>query len=853
MNKNTKFTIPTKIITSANQPRFFPKSRAFILVFTILALTVLVANTFIWKPLLEVDNVSYKNIYANSDFSYKDIKSTQKLIEDAIDNVKPSLKKDKEIAGEQLSVLTDYFQTIIDVKQVTTEDPYYSKSEISTDVQKYLFSLSQTQWEKNICVPVLETLAQLMAGGIPRDASTGTMQHAIRELIPPGTTKIEDKAITQILMGVFYPKTAKAYYSLMEDTSSAKAKKKEFEDLYANFLTLKIDNEKWLKTDVYIPEVGLVTTYLGRTVFILRRLELIRSVKTLNRLAYMVLPEPIRDDAKLIKEDKLWEAKEVAVNTLTQMFEEGLTQVEIDNSDEEIQKYLPGNLNVSQKNLIYFLLKRSLKPNVYIDQKQLEVLKKEVRKTVKPVYVNVERGTLLLERGQLITEDKLHVLEAAGLLDKRIDWNGVTEVFTIVTLIVFLFVLYLYLFERDIFVSSTYLWLISINILIVTLVSEFISTSAPQFMPLAIMAGILAMFASKRLALVTLLYTFLLYFKALDLDYTTIITLFMGSIAAVLIFPKLTQRINILKSGIVIALMQVIVYNITTFVFDMQQSLDLISKGDNNVFLFDSVLWFASGIAFTMVILGILPVVEEFFGLVTYSRLTELGDFNQPLLRELEEKAPGTFQHSIAVSSLTEFTSRKLNLDSTFCRVGAYYHDIGKMIKPEFFIENQHEEVNPHDILNDPLESAKIIISHTRAGVILAEKHKLPQALRPFITEHHGDGLVAFFFYKAKQQAKNPDDIDAKHFRYFGPKPQSKETALTMLADCTEAAVRTVRYKNRESISTKIRDIVSEKINDGQLSESGLTTDEIAVIIESFTNVMLEIYHKRIEYPDSKE
>lgn len=853
MDKSTKFTIPTKVITSANHPEYFPKSRAFILVFTIVALTILVANTFIWKPILEVNNVSYKNIYANSNFEYKDINSTQKLIDEAINNIKPSLKKDQEIANKQLAELTDYFQTVIDVKQVTKEEPFYNKGEISTDVQAYLFSLSQTDWQKNICVPVLDTLAHLMAGGMPRQKNKRVMKQAIIELIPPGTTKIEDTAILQILMGTFYPRKAMAYTSLIKSASSVKAKEKDFQELYSNYLALRVDNNKWLKTEVIKPDIAQVNIYLSRTIYILRRLELIRSLKKLYRLAYMVLPDPIREDARKITENQLWDSKEIAVNTLTQLFDEGLTQVEIDNIDEQINKYLPGNLTLEQKNIIYYLLKSSLKPNVYIDHNQMAELKKEVKKTITPVYVKVNRGTLLLERGEKITKDKLQILEAAGLVDKKINWNGVTEVFSIVTIIVFLFVLYLYLFEKEIFISSTYLWLISMSILIVTFVSEFIATTTPQFMPLAIMAGILAMFSSKRLALVTLLYTFLLYIRAFDLDYTTIITIFMGSVSTVLIFPKVTQRINILKSGIAIALIQVIVYNITTFIFEMQQSLDLISKGTNNVFLVDSLLWFASGITFAMVTLAILPFVEEFFGLVTYSRLTELGDFNQPLLRELEEKAPGTFQHSISVSSLTEYTSRKLNLDSTFCRVGAYYHDIGKMVKPEFFIENQHEEENPHDKLNDPLESAKIIISHTRAGVMLAEKNKLPQALRPFITEHHGDSLVAFFYYKAKHNAKKPDDIEAKHFRYFGPKPQSKETALTMLADCSEAAVRTVRYKNRESISTKIRDIVSEKINDGQLSESGLTTDDIAIIIESFTHVMLEIYHKRIEYPDSKE
>lgn len=846
-----EFDLPKRSISSASQPDFLPKSRTFILVSTIIILTVLLANKFIWKPVIEIDQRATQNIYADHDFKYKNEALTQKLVNDVISSIKPTLKKDEQATELELKAMKELLQQVTDVKQATREDPYYNKGIISTDIQNYIFSLSQSQWESEIYIPVIDSLAKLMAGGLPKDVSKIELIQALQKQLPQGGAEENNKAVIQVISAAFFPDKNIYYGSMKIDSSSEKAKKDAFNKLYLKYSQSGQNNLDVFSRPLEKPSQENVLSVIDRVAHILRELELIKSIKRLNRLAFNVLPSDMRQLTVELSEDDWWKIKEITNNAFEQLLNEGITKVELPDLDENIQKYLPDNLTDNQKKLIYMMITRVAVPNVIIDEKKLEELQKDALKHVKPVYVDVSKGTLLVKKGQIITNDKLKILEAAGELDKKINWNGVSEIFSIVTMMVFIFVIYIYIFEKEVFLSYTNLWLMTLLLLLVTGVSDLVVNNNQQFIPMAIMTGIIAMFISQRAALMSLMFIIILYYKAYDLDFTSLTALTAGSIAAVVLLPKVNQRINILKCGIIIALVQVITYNVSTIILEIPQAGDILGNSGN--ILFESIIWFMSGVIFSMVILAILPLVEEFFGLVTYSRLTELADFNQPLLRELEEKAPGTFQHSIAVSTLTEYAARKLNLDSTFCRVGSYYHDIGKMLKPEFYIENQFDQENPHDLLNDPYKSAKIIISHARAGVTLAKKNKLPQALMPFMTEHHGTSLVSYFYYKAKQNVKNGEVINESHFRYFGPKPQSKETALAMIADSAEAAVRSLQNKSRANVTNKIKDIVSEKINDGQLSESGLTTDEIAVIIDCYTNVMLEMYHKRIEYPDSKK
>lgn len=846
MRKEPTFTFPKISISSSSQPEFLPKSRAFIFAATIIFLTLILSNRFILKPALEIAKTSDRNIYAPEDFRYKDENATNKLINNVISTIKPSFKKDKTITAKELSDLKEFLQEITDIKEATKETPFFNKGIISTDIQNYILSLDQDKWEKAIYYPTIETLTQLLAGGVPEKLNKTTLQEALENFIPPGVNSVEEKAIGQIIVASVFPNEDIYYGSKTEDSANEAAKKKEITSLYKKYLYTGINNSRWLKTTVIKLNNDKTITTIDLTAYIFNELESLRRIKRLNKLVYNTLPPELQEPLHKLPSEQWWAVKEIINNSFKQLLNEGISRVDLSNMQTNLEKYIPDNLSNNEKRIIFLVVNKIARPNVIIDQQEFEKLQKEAVKQVKPVFVNVKKSTLLLKKGQLITKERMKILEAAGVLDKKINWGGIYEVFSVIAMIIFAFTIYLFAFEKEVFHSSTNLWLISIMLTATIGISNLLVDNEPRFIPMAVFIAIIAMFINQRVALVCLLLVAVIFYKSYDIGIITLATLAIGSMAALITFHKVNQRINIIKGGIIIALVQIIFYNLINIAPDIS-----LSESQSDIFI-ESTLWFISGLAFSMMILAILPIVEEFFGLITYSRLTELGDFNQPLLRELEDKTPGTFQHSIAVSTLTEYAARKLNLDSTLCRVGAYYHDIGKMFKPEYFVENQLGDDNPHDRLNDPYKSAKIIISHARAGVALARKHKLPPALIPFMIEHHGTSLVNFFYFKAKQQAQNNEDIDEMFFRYYGPRPQSKETALIMLADSSEAAVRALKEKNTLSVKNKLKEIFAEKINDGQLSESGLTTDEIAVIIDIFTFVVLEIHHKRIEYPSLK-
>jgi putative nucleotidyltransferase with HDIG domain len=246
---------------------------------------------------------------------------------------------------------------------------------------------------------------------------------------------------------------------------------------------------------------------------------------------------------------------------------------------------------------------------------------------------------------------------------------------------------------------------------------------------------------------------------------------------------------------------------------------------------------------------GIFVTVGSVFGITTRLQLLEMSQLSSPLLLRLQDEAPSTFQHSVIVASLAEKGAHMIGADALVARVGCYYHDIGKLIRPGFFIENQLGGANPHDAL-DPFDSARIISDHVRDGLALAEEYRVPARISAFIPEHHGTRLVTYFY---RQAAKDNPDLDPETFRYPGPKPQSRETAIAMLADGTEATVRSSADKTPEKINELVDQVFNERLVEGELDESELTLNDIKALAQSFKGTLRAVYHPRIEYPAPSE
>jgi putative nucleotidyltransferase with HDIG domain len=253
-----------------------------------------------------------------------------------------------------------------------------------------------------------------------------------------------------------------------------------------------------------------------------------------------------------------------------------------------------------------------------------------------------------------------------------------------------------------------------------------------------------------------------------------------------------------------------------------------------------------AGVASVVITMGGAYVLGAVFGVATRVQLMELAQLSHPLLRQLQEKAPGTFHHSVIVGNLAERAADLTGADALLVRVGCYFHDIGKIAKPGYYIENQMGGPNPHDRL-DPAASAKMVSEHVRAGLRITGKHRIPSKVRAFIPEHHGTRLVTYFYRKAVIEDPN---ADAEKFRYPGPKPQTKETAIVMLADSVEAVVRSSKDRSHERIDELVDGVIRERFNEGQLDESDMTMRDLKVIAESFKATLRGIYHERIEYPE---
>ena len=336
----------------------------------------------------------------------------------------------------------------------------------------------------------------------------------------------------------------------------------------------------------------------------------------------------------------------------------------------------------------------------------------------------------------------------------------------------------------------------------------------------------------------------------------------VGGMTSVLLAFQIRKRLQLLKAGIyvgaVIFILGLLLKRLdiaSVFGPDAMDHLQILGSG--------SAAAFGTAILTALLISGLLPLFEGAFHLTTDISWLELSDLNHKLLRQMQLEAPGTFHHSLVVAALSEAAAEKIGANAPMCRVCAYFHDVGKLKKPGYFIENQHDGAeNPHDTLT-PTMSSLIIIAHVKDGIDLAVKHKLNPRVIDVIQEHHGDSLVYYFYRRAQEQKKtemekvdrrleNPEDlpmIEEKNFRYPGPLPSTRESGIIALADTIESASRSLRKPTPAKIRALVEDLVRAKINDGQLDDCPLTLRELAMVIESFSSTLRSMLHSRIDYP----
>ncbi|MBV9388093.1 MAG: HDIG domain-containing protein [Chroococcidiopsidaceae cyanobacterium CP_BM_ER_R8_30] len=487
------------------------------------------------------------------------------------------------------------------------------------------------------------------------------------------------------------------------------------------------------------------------------------------------------------------------------------------------------------------LLLSVLQPNLKQDIGQMQQQAKLAAAAVQPVFLEVHKGQVIVRAGQLITPLEFLELDYFGLSRRGINWLGLMQLggFIVAAVGVFGLVEQKFCFrlrQQD-----------HLLILLLTLSAPLLATVGVPYVDLSAIGLLLGSFYSSLLGVTVVGLLTVLLKGSLHVSYGYLLPAAAGGLLSSWMAGRLRSREELALLGGMVGLTQAGVYLLGRLVLGATAA----SPFWYILVLREAAVSGLSGLAWSIVALGLSPYLERLFDLVTPSRLAELANPNRPLLKQLAAKTPGTFQHTMFVATLAEAAAKALECNVELVRAGTLYHDIGKMHDSLGFIENQMDGSNKHDEINDPWKSAEIIKKHVSEGLVMARKHRLPTAVQAFIPEHQGTMLIAYFHHQAEQLAKaNPSIVIREmDFRYDGPIPQSREAGIVMLADSCEAALRSLKEASPEQALVMVNKILRARWQDNQLIDSGLSRAEMPQIAEIFVEVWQQFNHKRIAYP----
>ncbi len=582
------------------------------------------------------------------------------------------------------------------------------------------------------------------------------------------------------------------------------------------------------------------------------------SIQNLNGLSRGSI-----DSVLTLPSDRWQRVSQEAEQLLSRVISQSIAPDGVQAAQDGLLQQIGPDLSADEANLVADLVRPLVVPTLVVDDQATEEARDAAQQNVQPVQQTIAENQVIVQENQPIDATTVEVLEQVGLLTSRLEWDKVAAVVVVAALAALMLAVYLLLFPVRAIASERNLVLLALLVGIPVLLGKvYVSLVLPEdgrhfliyMLPLAAAPMLVATLLEARLGIVIgLLQVLLLTFSVVYLPDTTVaasiqpvevgrvaLTYGLGMLAGVFVVQRADRLNQYVVAGVVVALVTL-------------AALFAVWLVDPDRRAFDAV-WMVTAAAMSGLGSGVLTAggfaaVAAFLGVTTRVQLLELSQLNAPLLRRLQDEAPGTFHHSIIVGNLAERAADLIGADDLLVRVGCYYHDIGKVLQPGFYIENQLGGDNPHDGM-DPKDSARIIRQHVRGGLELARRHGLPANVLTFIPQHHGTRLIAYFYRVAGQKDPN---VDESAFRYPGPRPQSRETAIVMLADSTEAMVRASEDRSPERIDVLVEEVIAERLAEGELDECDLTLKDIRTIAESFKQTLRGVYHPRIAYPEATE
>lgn len=519
-------------------------------------------------------------------------------------------------------------------------------------------------------------------------------------------------------------------------------------------------------------------------------------------------------------------------------------------ANEFIQFRLNREFDEQHVRLAMELYNKVIIPNFKYSEEDTQARLQEALSNISETKGAIAQGQVIIRRGDLVNAERANILRSlaearsqnASEIEKWVRFVGQVVIIIAVT---FVFFMYIYLYRRNITFDNSLFLLVFLTMGLVSFAAgliNYLDIADPYIIPVAIAPIVLTIIFDSRVGLVSTITLASLLGLVNGNSFEYVVATFAACSLGVFSVRDIKDRSQFFFTtpGIVLVTYVLVLgsFNIATLSGWEMFASDLMYVAISSVF-----------ILFTY---PIILLFEKLFGVTTDFTLIELGDTNQPILKELMNKAPGTFHHSLQVANLSEAAASAIGANSLLCRVGALYHDIGKMVKPEYFVENQSKGGNEHDKLK-PQMSAMVIKAHVSEGVKMAEEEDLPDIIIDFIKTHHGTSVIRYFYEKAKEDEELKSMLQEDQFRYEGPLPSTKETGILLLADGIEAASRAMKNPTYSKLENLVNRMVDDRVAEGQLSHCPLTFRHLQVIKETFLNILVGVYHSRVEYPEDKE
>ncbi|MBD2354195.1 HD family phosphohydrolase [Tolypothrix sp. FACHB-123] len=792
-----------------------------ILAIAVVSLTGVIGHKLYNQPNLKQGSIAPETIKAPYTDKIENRQKTQAQREAVRKNFWPVLVVDSEINNQIKQNLQQLLDRGDDIRAMAGSFPFRDSLDLSVASQSYLRACSESEW-KNILLTLEKTKKQTFGLLLPnQNSSSQIAQEATKPLDVPWKSS---------------PPTSSSSQERLAKSESAEEKPVNISpnaDLFQAVTELdvyRVTNSQQ-KYSALISQISQA-----------RKQYQIAKAK-LSLLEVGSLSAIYKDNIFLELSDADWSktrklVRDIAERILVQGIPYGLPENALKNTvNLQVDTLEPP----SAQPLASKLLLAVLQPNLKKDEEKTQQQAKQAVADVAPITDEVRQDEEIVRKGQKISQRNLEVLKHYELIELETNWAELIKLTGIVTTGIGIFVgverrLGSKLRQRD-----------RLLILLLTLSTPGLITVGVSHTTWSAIGLLLGSFYGPALGITVVGLMLLVLPINMEISTIALIAGAAGGIVGSLMAKRLRSREELALLGLAIASTQGGIYLILSLFLESNLSWYLILQSAG---LF--ALW---GLGWSIVALGLSPYLEKIFDLVTPIRLAELANPNRPLLKRLATEAPGTFQHTLFVATLAETAAKQLKCDVELVRAGTLYHDIGKMHDPLGFIENQMGGPNKHETeIKDPWKSAAIIKKHVSEGLAMAQQHLLPTAIQAFIPEHQGTMLIAYFHHQAQQMAKEDPSIKVNDddFRYDGPIPQSRETAIVMLADSCEAALRSLKDASPEQALNMLNNILRARWQDNQLVDSGLTKEEVSQIAEIFVEVWQQFHHKRIAYPKFK-